>query len=114
MTPLGAPPPAPTDGRQGRVFTMRLIADDEKVIRDLMFQESQLPWGHPSRHEGKPYAFALGSFMVWAAKQWRPDYPSRPSALVLPKPRRRRPGGRQGNTGRRRPTKRKRSRKGKR
>ena len=90
---------------------MRLPADDEKAIRDLMFQESQLPYGHPSRHTGMPYAFALGSFMIWAAKQWRPASTSTRPAPATGNTARRRP---RGNTKRRQLVKRKRSKKGKR
>ena len=80
MRPLVATPAPPADGRKGRPFTLRLEADDRRELERLMFVESQLPWGHPSRHvygQGPPYAFSLGSFLVWAAKQWRPEKSTR-------------------------------------
>jgi len=104
VTPLDATPPRPTDGRLGRVFSVRLRASDEEILRGLMFQESQQPWimggGWNPYTDGATRS--LGAFVIWAAKQWRPPTRSTPAPAgktrrrVRPeRPRRRpRPAGR--------------------
>jgi hypothetical protein len=71
----------PADGRRGRPFTLRLSDADRLELEKLLFLESQLEYRHPSkmpRQHGEHFG-ALGSFMVWAAKQWRPRLPRPPA-----------------------------------
>jgi len=64
---------ADNDGRRGRVFSLRLSAEDEKTITDNLRRaqewQQSLPWD--KRPAGWSYrALSLGGFMVWAASTW--------------------------------------------
>jgi hypothetical protein len=71
--------PAQLDGRRGRVFSLRLSAEDEKTITDNLrkaqaWQES-LPWDkRPAGWSWRP--ISLGAFMVWAASTWSAPAPA--------------------------------------
>lgn len=61
--------PAQLDGRRGRVFSLRLSAEDEAAIAANVKRAQELS------HEARPREWgwrplSLGAFMVWAAKTW--------------------------------------------